>query len=218
MNSLVRLLERLPDPDFRSVIVDKVFAHERVQPLLPDYYPGPEEARAQWDILQNICSVLEAIKMPRSSGMLARKYAILEATVSELDLDITNFHSILGTRKENLLATAERLRSAASTASTPFPLPSRKKRWGGLSEEVKVAVILWWIDQTRVTPRWQDVHRKRLGRNLYDTHAAHLLLETQVHPTLPIFLIVICTACFNSLSMTHECFGPPLLRRRILTS
>jgi hypothetical protein len=128
VNSLVRLLERLPDPDFRAAVVDKVFAHEWVQPLLPDYYPSPEEARAQRDILQNIRSVLEAIKVPRSSGMLARKYAILEAAVSELDLDITNFYSILGTRKANLLAATERLRSAASSASTPFPLPSRKKR------------------------------------------------------------------------------------------
>lgn len=179
-NSIVRILRRIREPAVRAAVVQKVFSNPRVRPLLPDYYPSPEEARAQRDILQNFRTDLEALKVPHSSGKLARKRAILEAVVGDVDADISNFHNILGTRKQNLVAALDRLRSATTSASGRFVVPVRKKREGGLSEEVKLAVLLWWTQETRVSPQRRDVRRKRLGRNLYDTHAAHLLLESQV--------------------------------------
>ena len=113
--------------------------------------------------------------------MLARKRAILEAVVSQLDSDISKFHtSILGTRKANLVAAVERLRSTATGSSSRFAVPSRKRREGGISDEVKTLVVHWWTAETRVSPGRRDVRRKRLCRNSYERHAAHLLMETQV--------------------------------------
>ena len=81
------------------------------------------------------------MKIPHSSGMLARKRAILEAVVSQLDSDISKFYSILGTRKANLVAAVERLRSAATDSSSRFAIPSRKRREGGIYDEVKTLVV-----------------------------------------------------------------------------
>ena len=178
-DSLIRSLEEIQNPTVRATVLEKVFTNQRVRPLLPEYYPSPEEARAQRDILKNICSDLQALKVPHSSGMLARKRVILEAVVSELDSDISTFHSISGTRKENLVATVERLYSATTVTCSRYRTPTRKKKEGGVSKEVRADVLQWWTEETRMTPRRRDVRRIRLGRNLYDTHAAHLLLENQ---------------------------------------
>ena len=128
------------------------------------------------------------MKIPHLSSMLARKRAILEAVVSELDSDMTKFHSILGTRKENLVVAIERLRSATEETSSRYTVPARKKREDGISEEVMAFVLQWWTEETRVSPRRRDVCRKCLGCSSYDTHATHLLLESQVLLFLSSFL------------------------------
>ena len=94
------------------------------------------------------------------------------------------------------MAAVERLRSASNSTSSRHHVPSRKKRDGGIAEEVKAAVILWWTEQTRVSPRRRDVQRKRLERSLYDTHAAHLLLEGQVCVSFPFSVPCTSDKCF----------------------
>jgi hypothetical protein len=181
---LIRKLLRLRHPNIRVAVLEKVFMNPRVRPLLPEYYPSPGEAKAQRDILQNIRADLAALKIPHTSGILARKRVILEAVVSQLDSDISKFHSILGTRKENLVAAVERLRNASTgtsgRTSGRYAVPVRKKRDGGIPEEVRTAVVQWWTEETRVSPRERDLRRKRLGRSVYDRHATHLLMESQV--------------------------------------
>jgi hypothetical protein len=124
---LIRRLLRLRHPDIRAAVLEKVFMNPRVRPLFPEYYPSPEEARAQRDILQNIRTDLAALKIPHTSRMLARKRVILEAVVSHLDSDVNKFHSILGTRKENLVAVVEQQRSASTGTSGRYAVPVRKK-------------------------------------------------------------------------------------------
>jgi hypothetical protein len=138
---LIRKLLRLRHPDIRAAVLEKVFMNPRVRPLLPEYYPSPGEAKAQRDILQNIRADLAALKILHTSGMLARKRVILEAVVSQLDSDISKFHSILGTRKENLVAAVERLRSASTGTSGRYAVPVRKKRDDGIPEEVRTAIV-----------------------------------------------------------------------------
>jgi hypothetical protein len=124
---LIRRLLRLRHPDIRAAVLEKVFMNPRVRPLFPEYYPSPGEARAQRDILQNIRTDLAALKIPHTSRMLARKRVILEAVVSHLDSDVNKFHSILGTRKENLVAVVEQQRSASTGTSGRYAVPVRKK-------------------------------------------------------------------------------------------
>jgi hypothetical protein len=44
----------LEDIDLRAIVLDMVFKNEQVRPLLPNYYVPPNDAEAQWEILQNI--------------------------------------------------------------------------------------------------------------------------------------------------------------------
>ena len=209
--ALSQLLHRIGDPQFKVAILEKVFTSPNIRTFLSHYYPIPEQARAQHQILQDIHSDLVAMKIPHSSGMLAPKRAILEAMVSELDSDMTKFHSILRTRKENLVAVVEWLRSATAETSSRYTVPARKKREGGISEEVRAFDLQWWTKETRISPRCRDVCRKRLGRSSYDTHATHLLLENQVLLFLSSFLqSSLCSRMLVLDSATTLHVGNPL--------
>jgi hypothetical protein len=117
---------------------------------------------------------------------LARKRAIIEAVVSEIDANISRFHTILGIRRGNFVAAVERLRSIGTDASLRFSIPRKKDRAGSIPSEVQSIVILWWTQETRVSPNRKDIRRKRLGRRSYDEHPTHLLLETQVPSSEPL--------------------------------
>lgn len=47
------------------------------------------------------------MKNPRSSGMLGRKWSILEAVILDLEMDICDFDATFGTRRENLVVAME---------------------------------------------------------------------------------------------------------------
>lgn len=176
---LIWHLKRLREDDIRAAVLDIVFKNDTVRMLMPDYYPSPKDARAQRDILQNIRLDLQAMKVPHCNGMLARKRSILEAIVSDMDIDSTRFPRILGTRRQNLVSAMQRVEDAGTETSSRFKVPARKKRDGGIPEDVREVVICFWTEETRVCPNRKQVRKKRLGRLLYDTHAGHLLLESQ---------------------------------------
>ena len=177
---LIAQLLRLDNADLRAAVLHRVFSNVHVRPVLPDYYPSPRDARAERQILLNISAELQRLKIPQTSGKLARKRAILEAVVSEIDADFSTFHRILGTKRTNVEGAADRLRTSCTVADARFAVPCRRKREGGIPDAVKSVVTIWWTEETRVSPNRKDIRRKRLGRNVYDTHPAHLLMETQV--------------------------------------
>jgi hypothetical protein len=49
------------------------------------------------------------------------------------------------------------------------------------SKETKVAIHLWWISETRVSPNKKIVVHKHLSPKHYGKHATHFLLESQVN-------------------------------------
>ena len=60
----------------------------------------------------------------------------------------------------------------------------RIKRTTRIEEETTAAVIHWWNQETRVSPVHKEVVRKRVGPKLYEKHATHYLLESQVSSLL----------------------------------
>ena len=134
------------------------------------------------------------MKIPHSNGKLARKRSILEAAVLEVEAeaDFTRFHQILDMKKINVVEAVDRLQTTTLDSDDRFAVPGRKKREGGIPHEVKLSVTTWWTEETRVSPNRKDIWRKHLGRNLYDTHLAHLLLETQVP-----YSILVVGGCMN---------------------
>ena len=205
--TLIEDLLRLDNADLRAAVLQKVFSHVHVRPLLPDYYPTPADAVAERNILNSIRAELQRTKIPQTSGKLARKRAILEAAVSEIDADFSKFHRIMGLKKTNFHGALERLRSASTVEGARFGVPTRRKRQGGISDAVRFAVTTWWTEETRVSPNRKDIRRKRLGCNLYDTHPVHLLMETQVSSALcllHITCILYCSLKTSALSCV-EC-------------
>ena len=158
----------------------KIFTSALVRPLLPAYYAAPADVRVERQILENLRSELQRIKNPNSSGKLARKRSLLEVVVSDIEVDLSRIHLILGTKKCNVVGAVERLQTASEDSDGRFCVPARRKRQGGISDDVKEAVRAWWTNETRVSPNRKDIRRKRVGCNVYDRHPAHLLLETQV--------------------------------------
>ena len=176
----IRQLMRVGNAHLRAAVMHRIFTTAQVQPLLPAYYAAPGDVRTERQILENIRAELQRTKNPHTSGKLARKRSILEAAVSGIQTDFSRFHLVLRTKKTNVVGAVERLEAASLDSDARFNIPARRKRQGGIPDDVKDAVKAWWTHKTRVSPNRKDIRRKRLGCNDYDTHPAHLLLETQV--------------------------------------
>lgn len=201
--TLIQQLLRLDSAELRAAVLQRDFSNVHIQPLLPAYYPRAEDARSERQLLMNIRAELQRTKNPHTSGLLARKRSILEAAVSEIEADFSKFHRILGTNKVNVVGAIDRVHNASTTLSTRLVVPCRRKREGGISDAVKIVVMTWWTAETRVSPNRKDIRRKRLGRSLYDTHPAHLLMETQVLKKLDLplfgdcnFKCIPCIICY----------------------
>jgi hypothetical protein len=54
------------------------------------------------------------------------------------------------------------------------------KRKNSLSFDVKDLVVQYWIEKTCVSPNMKDVIKKQLALKSWESHATHLLLESQV--------------------------------------
>ncbi len=54
------------------------------------------------------------------------------------------------------------------------------KRKNSLSFDVKDLVVHYWTEKTCVSPNMKDVIKKQLALKSWESHATHLLLESQV--------------------------------------
>ncbi len=68
---------------------------------------------------------------------------------------------------------------------------ARKQKVDIIDKATISHVMDWWRSETKVNPNRSDVTRKRIDTKVYEEHATHLLLETQVrHVFLLIKLIL----------------------------
>ena len=125
------------------------------------------------------------LKNPVSADKLVRKTNLLEAAVSSDVSGLRALSRVLGTNPKNVSSAIQRRRSLQSSGFSIFKLPERRRR-DVIPSETKELVFTWWSSETRVSPNKKDVTRKRLGPKVYNHHATHLLLESQVRIlTLP---------------------------------
>ncbi len=59
-----------------------------------------------------------------------------------------------------------------------WALCDKAKREGVLSLEVSNVIVKFWIDNTRVNPNMKDVVRRQIVQKSWESHLAHLLLES----------------------------------------
>jgi len=122
-SGLIEYLLQLPNADLRAAVLHKVFQNTHVRLLLLAFYPFPGDARVERQILDNLRVELQKTKIPHNSDKLTRKCSILEAVVFEIVTDFSQFHRILGTKKNNFEGAVERLRSAFDNSAGRFILP-----------------------------------------------------------------------------------------------
>jgi hypothetical protein len=63
-------------------IMEEFLNADEVQAHLPEYFPAPEDAKAQFHIIQSLWDRLDTVKGVQSSEMLAYKGAVLDAVVA----------------------------------------------------------------------------------------------------------------------------------------
>lgn len=173
---IVEELKHCPGPNSRRAVMEKILRHDLVNPLLPLYYPRPEEALAIHQFIQGFQKELQLVKGAQSSHKLLRKGALLDAAVSAGVTNVSALSRVLNTKISNISYAVER-KPEASTGLGPL---KGCKRDDGLSEYTKKTVQTWWHDRTRVSLEKKHVcFLRKLGMPTVE-HPTHFLTETQV--------------------------------------
>ena len=178
---IVAELRGCPGPYSRKEVIERVMRHNSFWPLLPTYYPRPQEAKVIHAFMENFRNELQLVKIANSNDLLARKSALLDAAVS-LGVDgVSALSRVLETSTGSLtLAMRRRVLAANPNEKVPRLRLNRQKR-EGLSDYIKQQVEEWWNNQTKVSPNKKDIVRHNVGRNEWDEpHPTHYLCETQV--------------------------------------
>ena len=165
--------------------------HNSFWPLLPEYYPRPQEAKVIHVFMQNFKNELQLVKMANSNDLLARKSALLDAAVSlGVDARVSVLSRVLETSTDNInIAMNRRVYGLSPIERVPRLRLNLQKR-EGLSDYIKQQVEDWWNSQTKVSPNKKDVVRHNVGRNLWaEPHPTHYLCEIQV----TFFFLSFCT-------------------------
>jgi hypothetical protein len=72
-----------------------------------------------------------------------------------------------------------RLSFESQMDKAPWALCGKVKRKGVFSFEICNAIVKFWTHNTRVNPNMKDVGKRLLVWKSWDSHATHLLLESQ---------------------------------------
>jgi hypothetical protein len=117
---IVEELRTCPDPRSRRDVMEKLMRHDIMRPLLPVYYPRPQEAKVIHSFLENYKHELQLVKVANSNKLLARKSALLDAVVS-LGIDgVRGLSRVLQTTKESInLALTRRVSAFDIQESVP---------------------------------------------------------------------------------------------------
>jgi hypothetical protein len=164
---IVGELRSCPGPLSRRDVVEKVMRHNTIWPLLPVYYPRPQDAKVMHGFIENYKNELQLVKMANSNELLARKSALLDAAVS-LGVDgVTALSRVLDTSAGSInIAMNRRVYGLNPEEAVPRLHINHLKR-EGLSDYIKLQIELWWNNQTRVSPNKKDLVKHRIGRNLW---------------------------------------------------
>lgn len=180
-------LSSCPGPEGRQAVLERFLRHPSISPHLPSYYLPPKEAAAQKLLIEGLKSDLDEVKGVQSRDKLAWKGTILSAVVSKGNEDSSIMSGqgralakVLNTNRRNIYSAMKRRRECVGGGSLKWAPLQRIKKASRIEEETTAAVIQWWNQETRVSPVHKEVVRKRVGPKMYEKHAMHYLLESQV--------------------------------------
>ena len=214
VQSIQPLLSRCPGLEGRQVVLERFLRHPSISPHLPSYYLPPKEAAAQKLLIEGLRSDLDEVKGVQSREKLAWKGTILSAVVSKGNEDSTILEGqgralakVLNTNRQNIYSAMKRRRESVGGGSLKWAPLQCSKKTTRIEEETTAAVIQWWNQETRVSPVHKEVVRKRVGPKMYEKHAMHYLLESQVSSLLHDNENILYSKCLHDTYCLLTLFG-----------
>ena len=109
------------------------------------------------------------------------KHAILTVAVSARSISsICQVARALSVHPKNIMLAIERREAMDADGNFLWTLSIWQTRVDGMGEAVKDVVIMWWIQETRVSPNRKQVAHLRIAVGVYDEKPLHFLMEAQV--------------------------------------
>ncbi len=90
---------------------------------------------------------------------------------------------MFNTNPMNIFVAIQRQKHVEASGSSQWAL-FIQKQWVDYLDEITISYMIdWWRSEARINPNRIDVTRKHIATKVYEKHATHLLLETQVRNT-----------------------------------
>jgi hypothetical protein len=94
---------------------------------LPDFYLPPREAKAQMEVIENLTSELDAMKVVQSKDKLVVRGALLSAAVSNEVSNVRTIARVLRTSTINVKNTHYRHHSLEESGTSVWAAPQRRQ-------------------------------------------------------------------------------------------
>ena len=164
------------DNDTKGEIITSVINHRALRGL-QFKCQGAEKPTAENHklLINGLHNALKAMKRPKNSRELLIKRVSIMMVMNSTSKkpNIAAASRLLGVHRRNFYAARSRLKQQSQL---PLHLCEQQPHTGSvITEELKDTVITFWTNNTRVSPNYKDVCRRRISQKVYEKHPVHLL-------------------------------------------
>ena len=170
---------------YQRSLIPKILKHAIWQSVLPNY----SEMEHAWETVGNIARGWQQIKGCHSRDDQRARNVIIPM-VSSVNTSMRQTMLLTGIHRRNLqVGIVRRLSLDAHVDRSLWALCGKSKRIDATPSSVCELIVEFWCLNSRVSPNRKDVVRKRIDSGMWETHATHHLMESQVHLTMSHFYI-----------------------------
>ena len=164
---------------YQRSLIPKILKHVVWQSVLPNY----SEMEHAWEAVGNIAKGWQQIKGCHSKDDQRARNVIIPM-VASLNTNMRQTSLLTGIHRRNFhVGIVRRLSLDARVDRSLWALCGKSKRIDSTPLKVCELIVDFWCFNSRVSPNRKDVVRKRIGSGIWETHATHHLMESQVHLT-----------------------------------
>jgi hypothetical protein len=170
---------------YQRSLIPKILKHVVWQNVLPNY----SEMEHAWEIVGNIARGWQQIKGCHSKDDQRARNVIIPMVASR-NTSMRQTSLLTGIHRRNFhVGIVRRLSLDARVDRSLWALCGKSKRIDATPSSVCDLIVEFWCLNSRVSPNRKDVVRKRIDSGMWETHATHHLMESQVHLTMALFYI-----------------------------
>jgi hypothetical protein len=168
---------------YQRSLIPKILKHSVWQSVLPNY----SEMEHAWETVGNIARGWQQIKGCHSQDDQRARNVIIPMVASG-NTSMRQTSLVTGIHRRNFQVGIVRwLTLEARVDRSLWALCGKSKRIDATPLNVRELVVDFWCLNSRVSPNRKDVVRKRIDGGVWETHATHHLMESQVHLTMARF-------------------------------